>query len=322
MSTRCLSRLLHITLHTGRDGYLAQRALALDKRQRSCTHRLEVHDDRTTQLIGVIGEKRLHAIMAGKLATKRNEPDFRRNLGVMEMVDALLVFFGLHWLRHHVRRHDFLFGANVCIAHRDAREGASVPTAAAATARAIVRRRLKSGRLVLVEAVVLVVVIVVVLVLRIFPVAGPGINIGLVRRRIVAEAFPTASVSPHGASIEGVVDVEPFLRRHRNVFLLLLAAEAVEELSNARLWHLHISRARECPCLGDSAVVRRIIRVIDIDVFVGDVLEKLLIDRGERACRACRCKRSNLVDRDRRVSGRFLGSFALLRCLHRLFKRD
>ncbi len=134
--------------------------------------------------------------MARKLATKRNEPDFRRNLGVMEMVDALLVFFGLHWLRHHVRRHDFLFGANVCIAHRDAREGASVPTAAAATARAIVRRRFKSGRLVLVEAVVLVVVIVVVLVLRILPVAGLGISIGLVRRRIIAEASQLPRSAP------------------------------------------------------------------------------------------------------------------------------
>ena len=260
--------------------------------------------------------------MAGKLAAKSDEPDFRRNLGVMEVVDALLVFFGLHRLRHHIRRHDFLFGANVCIAHRDAREGSSIPTAAAATARAIVRRRLKSGRLVLVEAVVLVVVIVVVLVLRIFPVASLGINIGFVRRRLVAEALPTASVSPHGASIEGIIDVEPFLRRHGSVFLLLLAAKAVEELANARLRHLNVPRARECACLGDSAVVRRIISIVNIDVFVGDALEKLLIDRGERACRACRCKRSNLVDRDRRVSGRFLGSFVLLRCLHRLFKRD
>ena len=261
-------------------------------------------------------QERSHAGILRKLGSQRHEPYLGIDVGVAELIDLAQLFVHLNGGRRGGRSRFVckLLGAEVRVLHTAGRERAAMPRTEMST---IVR---VLGNIVSIEIVVEAVLGLLTFRLHINRLRHKrlrGIQLAFrlqgrhhLRRSFVChllvncivalilallvmlflEAFPAAAGLAYSTRLELFVNVKPILRSV--LLFFLVAMELIKEATEARLRHLHISRACKSARLGEIVLVSGIIGIVHVHVLRVHGLHQLSAHGSERARCACRAKRS------------------------------
>ena len=236
----------------------------------------------------MLGDECAHTAVLSELRTQRNEPHFRVDVGVAELVYLLELgrdvgIIEIEGFRRFVRS---AVEVEFSLLHTTGRESSAMPRTTLVRPVSVI---VFVNALIVVRAVESVFFDRIVLAVLVARVVGIQLRCrtGIDDSLILSEAFPAAALSSHRASIERLIHFKPLLRRRLLVFAL--TAQTVEQTMNARFGHFHVPGAGEGSRLGEVLLVRGIISIVDVDIFRVDIIQQLIANRRERA----RCSRRN-----------------------------